>query len=83
MRSDTASAAHSGAVALPRSRALFMVGAQRWLLLAALALLFFCSGISGLIYQVVWVRMLSLAFGVTVHAISTVLAAFMAGLALG
>jgi spermidine synthase len=78
MRSDTASA-----VALPRSRVLAVAGTQRWLLLAALALLFFCSGISGLIYQVVWVRMLSLAFGVTVHAISTVLAAFMAGLALG
>jgi spermidine synthase len=32
---------------------------------------------------VAWVRLLGLAFGVTVYAISTVLAAFMAGLAIG
>ena len=37
----------------------------------------------GLIYQVAWVRLLGLAFGVTVFAISTVLAAFMGGLAIG
>lgn len=41
------------------------------------------SGAAGLIYQVAWVRLLGLAFGVTIFAISTVLAAFMAGLALG
>ena len=48
-----------------------------------LAGLFFVSGISGLIYQSLWLRLLSLIFGVTVHAASTVLASFMAGLALG
>jgi spermidine synthase len=48
-----------------------------------LATLFFVSGISGLIYQSLWLRMLSLVFGVTVYAASTVLASFMAGLALG
>jgi spermidine synthase len=32
---------------------------------------------------VTWVRLLGLAFGVTIYAISTVLAAFMAGLAIG
>ena len=36
-----------------------------------------------LIYQVMWLRMLALVFGVTVYAASTVLASFMAGLALG
>ena len=41
------------------------------------------SGAAGLMYQVAWVRLLGLAFGVTVYAISTVLAAFMAGLAIG
>ena len=51
--------------------------------LAALLLLFFCSGACGLTYQVLWLRLLSLIFGVTVYAASTVLAAFMAGLALG
>jgi len=50
---------------------------------AALCLLFVCSGACGLTYQVLWLRLLSLIFGVTVHAASTVLAAFMAGLALG
>ena len=45
--------------------------------------LFYLSGIAGLIYQVLWLRRLSLVFGVTVYAASTVLAAFMAGLAIG
>lgn len=51
--------------------------------LAALLLLFFCSGVCGLTYQVLWLRLLALVFGVTVYAASTVLAAFMAGLAIG
>jgi spermidine synthase len=46
-------------------------------------LLFFLSGISALIYEVTWVRLLSLDFGVSVYAVSAVLTAFMAGLALG
>lgn len=41
------------------------------------------SGAAGLIYQVIWFRVLGLIFGVTVQATSAVLAAFMAGLALG
>ena len=48
-----------------------------------LCLLFLLSGACGLTYQVLWLRLLALVFGVTVHAASTVLAAFMAGLALG
>ena len=51
--------------------------------LAPLVALFFLSGVSALIYQVLWMRLLALVFGVTIHAASTVLAAFMAGLALG
>jgi spermidine synthase len=42
-----------------------------------------CSGACALTYQVLWLRQLSLVFGVTIHAASTVLATFMAGLALG
>ncbi len=45
--------------------------------------LFFLSGACGLIYQVVWTRMMTHIFGATVLAVSTVLAAFMTGLALG
>lgn len=44
---------------------------------------FFLSGATGLVYEVVWLRMLGLVFGHTVYAITTVLAAFMAGLGLG
>ena len=54
----------------------------RWLL-PLLLILFFGSGACALIYQVMWLRLLSLVFGVTVYAASTVLAGFMAGLGLG
>lgn len=47
------------------------------------AILFFLSGASGLIYQILWLRQLGLVFGVTVYAASTVLGAFMAGLGVG
>jgi spermidine synthase len=46
-------------------------------------LLFFLSGACTLVYEIVWVRMLVLVFGTSVYAVSTVLSAFMAGLALG
>ena len=44
---------------------------------------FVFSGATGLIYEVLWARMLGLVFGATTLAVSTVLAAFMGGLALG
>ncbi len=62
-------------VGVPRSK-------QDWLLLVGLFCFFF-SGAAGLIYQVVWTRMLSQIFGNTTYAIATVLSAFMAGLAIG
>ena len=55
---------------------------QDWLLLVGLFCFFF-SGAAGLIYQVVWTRMLTQIFGNTTYAIATVLSAFMAGLAIG
>jgi spermidine synthase len=45
--------------------------------------LFFISGAAGLIYEVVWVRMLVLVFGSTTHSVVAVIAAFLGGLALG
>ncbi len=45
--------------------------------------LFFFSGAFGLVYQIVWVRMLTHVFGTTATAVGVVLAAFMSGLALG
>ncbi len=44
---------------------------------------FFLSGASGLIFEMVWTRGLTLVFGSTTLAISTVLTAFMGGLGLG
>jgi spermidine synthase len=57
-------------VAETRSRGLFL-------------LLFALSGASGLIYQVIWARQLTLVFGATSPAITTVLVSFMLGLAVG
>jgi spermidine synthase len=48
-----------------------------------LAAIFFVSGVAGLVYELLWLRILALTFGVTNYAVSTVLASFMAGLALG
>lgn len=48
-----------------------------------MGLCFILSGATGLIYEVLWARMLGLVFGATTFAISAVLAAFMGGLALG
>ena len=48
-----------------------------------LYLLFFCSGLSGLIYQVVWVRVFGNVFGNTVYSASLVIAVFMLGLGVG
>jgi hypothetical protein len=54
-----------------------------WSGFGVIFLCFLLSGATGLIYQVIWLRLLGLVFGHTVYAITTVLAAFMAGLALG
>lgn len=45
--------------------------------------IFFLSGAAALMYEVVWVRSLSLIFGGTHLAVTTVLSVFMGGLALG
>ena len=50
-----------------------------WLFLAAYA----CSGLAGLIYEVSWTRLVTLYMGHTIAAASTVVAAFMGGLAGG
>src|SRR5687767_1770108 len=48
-----------------------------------LYLLFFLSGLSGLVYQVVWVRVFGNVFGNTIHSASIVVAVFMLGLGAG
>src|SRR5438477_4037676 len=47
-----------------------------------LYVIFFLSGATGLVDEVIWVRLTGLIFGNTSQAISTVLGAFMAGLAM-
>jgi spermidine synthase len=49
----------------------------------ALLAFFFVSGACSLVYQVVWLRLAMARFGVTAPLVSTVIAVFMAGLALG
>lgn len=46
-------------------------------------LFFFISGATGLIYEVVWTRLLTLVLGNTHYSVATVLTTFMGGLALG
>jgi spermidine synthase len=46
-------------------------------------LLFFLSGASGLIYQVIWVREFGNVFGNTIYSASLVVAVFMLGLGVG
>lgn len=46
-------------------------------------LLFFFSGLTGLVYEILWTRRLSLTFGHSLLAVSTVVTAYMGGLALG
>jgi predicted membrane-bound spermidine synthase len=52
---------------------------RRW----AVSALFFCSGGTALVYEVVWSKYLSQMFGSTIQAQTVVLAVFMGGLALG
>ncbi len=45
--------------------------------------LFFVSGLTGLVYEVTWTRILTTVFGSTTYAVTSVLSAFMGGLAVG
>jgi spermidine synthase len=45
--------------------------------------LFFLSGFTAWLYEVVWQRLLHLTFGLSTYAVTVVTASFMLGLALG
>src|SRR3989442_504755 len=47
------------------------------------ALLFLFSGATGLVYELLWVRVLYQTFGSTIQSVTTVVAAYMGGLGLG
>lgn len=55
-------------------------GAHWWRWLVAV---YFLSGVTSLAYEVLWARMLSLQFGVSIFGIVITVSAFMAGLGLG
>ena len=57
--------------------------APGWWVLAGITLCFALSGFAALLYQTAWTRQFSLVFGTSELAVATVLAAYMAGLALG
>lgn len=66
------------------SKKLKTVGKSKSFMTNALILLLFLgSGMAGLIYQVLWTKLLTLTFGVTIMAVSAVLTSFFGGLALG
>ena len=57
---------------------------NQWgLSIKVLIIIFLTSGATSLVYETIWARELQLVFGTSQLAISTVLAAFMAGLAIG
>ncbi len=49
----------------------------------AVAILYFLSGLSSLAFEVLWARMLSMQFGVSIFGVVLTVAAFMIGLGLG
>lgn len=52
-------------------------------MLSSLAAIFFISGLSALIYQVCWQRLLFTGFGVDLTSITVIVSVFMAGLGIG
>lgn len=50
---------------------------------ASILILFFLSGFSALLYQVIWQRMLAIFSGVDVFSVTIIIAAFMGGLGFG
>src|ERR1019366_6574945 len=48
-----------------------------------LTILFFCSGLAALLYQVCWQRLQFLTFGVDIESVTVIVMTFMCGLGLG
>jgi len=57
---------------------------RKWKInIKAMYFIIFLSGMSALFYEIIWLRFLTLFFGVSSFAISTIVGTFMAGIALG
>src|SRR5688572_10011738 len=50
---------------------------------AVVAVAFFITGLNGLVFELLWVRLLSTVFGTTIQGTSTTFAAFLGGLGIG
>ena len=50
---------------------------------SVISILFFLSGFTALVYQIIWMRQLSLFFGSDVYATTITLGTFMGGLSIG
>jgi len=61
----------------------FFDRAQRQKDAVFLSLLFFCSGMPALVYQIVWQRALFAIYGVNAESVAVVVTAFMTGLGIG
>src|SRR5271165_3882297 len=72
----------ANSAALPATEAL-RDGSRRPAVIPIMAAVFFLSGLSSLIYEVVWMRRLALFFGSDVYSAALTLSAFMGGLTLG
>ena len=48
-----------------------------------LLIIFGLTGMTALIYEIIWIRPLTLVFGTTIYAVSTIIASFILGLAVG
>lgn len=71
-------------LAIPQVNTTLSTGeiSERWLL-RLLLLTAFLTGLSSFMYEIAWIRMLSLVLGATTHSFEIMLAAFILGLALG
>jgi spermidine synthase len=76
----TSSRKHAEASIVPPSAT---IGVAECVSLGASVALLFASGLASLVYQVLWIKQLSLVVGVDVQAITTAVSAFFAGLAIG
>ena len=59
---------------------------QKWLSYRIFAVFLICAGLTGtasFIYEIVWIRMLTLVLGASTHAFELMLSAFILGLAIG
>src|SRR5262245_46823343 len=76
-------AASAATLAKAKHRPTREEGASARVALGWPASVLFLSGVAGLVFQVLWIKQLSLVYGVEVYAVTAAVSAFFLGLALG